>query len=265
VEAFLYEAARYGDKPLFTRLFGLSRTGEYNLAYNLADLPATFVGEQVSNVLLPMLLRVEVQRRKEVLVRAIGILVLVTLPMAAGLAVVASTLVRVLLPENWQGVAPFLSILAAVSVFRPINGFVSQYLISIERNRRLMELEFMRVSVLFGGIILLGLIGPLAASVAVGLAAFAHMVGLLYSIHGDGAFLVRFLAVMRGPVLACTTMVLAVLGLRSAITWPENVPGVVALACEILTGALVYLAAVLTIGRETAMDAFRLVKQALVR
>lgn len=264
-ETFLYEAARYGDKPLFTKLFGLSRTGEYNLAYNLADLPAAFVGEQVSNVLLPMLLRVEAQRRKNVLVRAIGLLIIVTLPMAAGLAVVASTLVRVLLPENWHGVAPFLSILAAASVFRPINGLVSQYLISIERNQRLMGLEFMRVGILFGGIVLLGQIGPLAAALAVGLAAFAHTIGLLYTIHDDGAFLKRFVGVLRAPILACASMVLAVLGLRWLVTWPDGMPGVFVLFCEVLTGAIVYGFTGFAFGRETALEAVRLVRRAIAR
>ena len=43
VETFLYESARYGDKLVYSRFFGPARTGEYNLAYSLADLPAVYV------------------------------------------------------------------------------------------------------------------------------------------------------------------------------------------------------------------------------
>ena len=56
--------ARRGDNLAFTRLFGLARTGAYNLAYNLADVPATTVGE----------LRAEEARRQtdHVAVRVLG-------------------------------------------------------------------------------------------------------------------------------------------------------------------------------------------------
>lgn len=265
IEAFLYESARYGDKLIYTRLFGVARTGEYNLAYNLADLPATYVGEQVSNVFLPMLLRVETEQRKAVLLRALGMLALVTFPMAVGLAVVSQTLVDVLLPDNWNGVAPFLSVLAAVSVFRPINGFISQYLISIERNQRLMWLEAMRVAVLFGGLILLGLAGPIVAAFAVGLAAFAHTIGLLQSIHGDGKFLKSLLGRFRAPVLACVVMAVAVLGLRWLVGPADGVREGLLLAAEIILGAVSYGAAMLFFGRLAALEMLSLMRDALQR
>jgi len=259
VEAFLYEAARYGDKLVYTRMFGTARTGEYSLAYNLADLPATYVGEQVSNVLLPMLMRVEASRRPEVLTRAIGMLALVTLPMAVGLAVISQTLIDVLLPDRWAGVAPFLTVLAAVSVFRPINGFISQYLISIERNRRLMNLEVLRVTCLFGGLLLLGMYGPVHAAFAVGVAAFAQTIGLVQAVGNQGRFVAGLADALRAPVMSSSVMAIAVLGVRWLVGPVDGMREGLLLGAEITTGVIVYTAAMFLFGREASVEALRLV------
>jgi len=263
IEAFLYESARYGDKLVYTKMFGLARTGEYNLAYNLADLPATYVGEQVSNVFLPTLLKVDVARRKSVLVRAIGMLALVTLPMAIGLAVVSQTLVDVLLPDRWQGVAPFLSVLAAASVFRPINGFISQYLISLELNRALMWFEALRIAVLFGGLVLLGLAGPVVAAFAVGLAACAHTIGLLVAIRADRALLLDFFEKLRAPVVACVAMIVTVLALRELVGSVDGPREGILLAGEVCVGACTYVAVIFVVGRAAALEALKLVRSVL--
>ncbi len=263
VEAFLYESARYGDKLVYTRMFGSARTGEYNLAYNLADLPAAYIGEQVSNVLLPTLLRVDVDRRKEVLARAIGMLALVTFPMAAGLSLVAHTLVDVLLPDRWQGVAPFLVVLAALSVFRPVNGLISQYLVSVERNRVLLSVEVLRVVVLFGGLVLLGLLGPVIAAFAVGLASFVHTCALVRAIHGDGRFIRSLLAMLRAPVVACAVMAVVVLSVRAAFGPVDGVQEGVLLGAEIASGALAYAGAMFVFGRAAALEALTLARGAL--
>jgi lipopolysaccharide exporter len=263
IEAFLYESARYGDKLVYTRLFGAARTGEYNLAYSLADLPASYIGEQVSNVLLPTLLRVGVDRRKSVLARAIGLLALVTFPMAAGLSLVAHTLVDVLLPERWHGVAPFLAVLAVVSVFRPVNGLISQYLVSVERNRVLLSVEVLRVVVLFAGLVLLGLIGPVTAALAVGLASFVHTCALVRSIHGDGRFVRDLLAVLRAPVVSCCVMAVVVLGVRSAFGPVDGVREGVLLGAEILGGASAYVGAMLVFGRAATLEALTLARGVL--
>lgn len=263
IEVFLYESARYGDKLVYTRLFGAGTTGEYNLAYNLADLPAAYVGEQVSNVLLPTLLAVDVARRKTVLVRAIGMLALVTFPMAAGLAVIAHTLIDVLLPDHWHGVAPLLAVLAAMSVFRPINGLISQYLISVERNTRLMAIEIVRVIVLFGGLVVFAIFGPVAAAFAVGLAAFAQMCGLLHSVHGDGSFLKGVIAVLRAPALACLAMAAVVLTIRTLVGPVDGAREGMLLAAEMVSGACTYAAAMFILGRAATLELLTLARGAL--
>ncbi len=261
---FLYEAARYGDKLVFTRLFGTGRTGEYNLAYSLADLPAIYIGEQVSNVLLPTLLRVDGDRRKNVLVRAIGMLALATFPMAVGLGLISVTLIDVLLPDSWHGVAPFLTVLAALSVFRPINNLLSQYLISAERNRILLSTEVLRFVALFGGMIVFGLTGgPVAAALAVGFAALVQTCALVRAVDPAPQFASGLMRAVRAPFLACLVMTAVVLGLRLMAYEIPSFPEVSLLVLEIAGGAVAYLGALYMVARAETLEAWALAMQVL--
>src|SRR5213075_1511096 len=78
-------ATRRWDNLLVSRFFGPGPTGMYNLAYNLADVPAIQVGEQIGDVLLPSFARMDPGRRSEALVRSLGLLGLVVFPLAVGL------------------------------------------------------------------------------------------------------------------------------------------------------------------------------------
>jgi PST family polysaccharide transporter len=63
-------ATRYWDNLAFGAYFGQKVVGLYNMAYNLADIPAVQVGEQISGVLLPAMASVEVRGRKAALIRS---------------------------------------------------------------------------------------------------------------------------------------------------------------------------------------------------
>lgn len=259
---FLYEFARYADKLVFTKLFGPARTGEYGLASNLADVPAVQVGEQVSNVLLPTLMHVEPERRPEVLIKAVGMLLAVILPMSFGLSMIAPTLVQVLLPSHWWGMTPFLAVLAATSVFRPVNALLSQFLLSAERNHLLMRLEFVRVAVLFGGLILLGRWGAVPATFAIGAAALLHLALLLVRTSAMKVSTLALLKAARPSVIAASVMAAAVFGVRELAVWQEH-GSLQQLLAEIVAGGGVYVVAYILIDPATVRDFRDRVRQVL--
>jgi O-antigen/teichoic acid export membrane protein len=264
IESIFHESARYADKLVFTKLFGPARTGEYNLAYSLADIPASQVGEQVSNVVLPTFLHLEGQRRQDVLVRAIGLLSLVTFPMAVGLGIVAPTLIEVLLPPKWQGVAPFLMVLAVVSVFRPVNELISQFLISREQVRLLMRLEIFRVLLLFGSLLALGQFGPIPAAFSIGLSAFGHTILLVREVHGDGHFIRDLLRALRAPLVGCAGMCVAVLVARMQLE-PHLPHDVMLLSAEIVFGAACYVICLYLLERTALREVMALARGLLRR
>ena len=53
LEGIAHQVSCYWDNLAISRFFGAAGAGIYNMAYNLADIPAAHVGEQVALVLLP--------------------------------------------------------------------------------------------------------------------------------------------------------------------------------------------------------------------
>jgi len=259
-------ATRYWDNLAFGAYFGPKVVGLYNMAYNLADIPAVQIGEQISGVLLPAMAGLDVKDRKAALVRSTGLLALAVFPLAVGLGAVAPTLIRCLLNDAWQGVAPLLAVLSVLSVVRPMAWGVNVYLASFSRTRTLMILELVKLVLLFGCIVAFSSLGPLwtAASVGVAFGGQAFLaIGLVIYTDAIPAWALAS-AVLR-PLVACGVMAAAVLGVRHGlITLGVSTPRAL-LPVEIAAGAMTYVVAALVVAGPSARDFLQLLRRAFKR
>jgi PST family polysaccharide transporter len=266
VQGAAHNASRYWDNLAISHFFGPAATGAYNMAYNLADIPAIQVGEQVALVLLPSMAELPPDRRAPALERSTALLSLVIFPLAIGLGLVAYPLIAVILPaDQWQEVAPLLAVLACLSVFRPITWVLSAYMEAQQKTSRLMFLELAKVAVLLAGIALLAPYGLRTTAGAVGLAfGVTAIAGVILVAHA-GPSPARLVAGFVRPLLACLVMAGAVWGVhRVCVAGELGVPAI-ELVAEIVTGAVVYIAAALVICRATARDLLGLLRKALRR
>jgi PST family polysaccharide transporter len=266
VQGIAHAASRYWDNLAISRFFTDSAVGVYNLAYNLADIPAIQVGEQIALVLMPSMAALPKERRAEALERSSAMLSLIIFPLAIGLGLVAYPLVALLLPaDEWQEVAPLLVVLACLSVFRPIMWVLSAYLEAELKTNRLMFLEVAKVVLLIGGIALVHPLGLRAAASAVGVAfGLTSIAGVLMVVR-EGPSLARLVAGFFRPMIACGVMGVVVWGVHTGLVLGGiDHPGIL-LSVMIVTGGLAYIAAAFVLCRETVRDVLRLLKQALKR
>jgi len=252
-----HNASRYWDNLVVSKCFDAGAVGLYGMAYNLADVPAVHVGEQLSSVLLPSFSRLEPERRPRALERATALLSIIIFPMAIGLGLVAEPLVRTLLPPDWRDVSPLLTILSVVSVFRPITWVVSTYMEAGERTTSLMWLEISKLVVLLASIAVLSRFGLLWAASGVGIAfGSSAIIGVFLVVRGAAARWRVFLGFFE-PLIACAAMAAAVLAFRWGVAldtpWLE-------LLIEIAIGGAAYVAVALVVCRGTARDLLGLVK-----
>lgn len=260
-------AARRWDNLVFASIFGPGPTGMYNLAYNLADIPATQVGEHIGDVLLPSFAHMTEEQRKRSLVRGTALLALLVFPLAVGLGAISETLVHVLFNAEWQGVAPLLLVLSALAVFRPIGWTIASYLQVRDKPQAIMWLECGKVAALLAAIFMLGHAGgPEWACAGVGLAFGLHALGSVWYIHRlDGIRMSRMAAGFVGPLAACVPMVAAVYGAR----WGWHQLGVehrfLRLGMEVVAGGLVYIPSALILARGTALDLLGLLRKSYGR
>jgi lipopolysaccharide exporter len=256
-------ASRRWDNLVVSALFGPAALGAYNLAYNLADIPAVQVGEQISDVLLPSFARLEPEKRPMALVRALSLLSLIMAPLAIGLGAIAPTLVRALFDPRWSAVAPMLAVLSALSVTRPIGGAIWSYLQARQMPRSAMGLEISKLILLLGVMLTLGRLGPIWACVAVGVAFLLHTAASLWLVDRTENLPLRRLVVgMLGPVVASVPMCLAVLGVRQAMAGMGLGNAFLGVVLETLAGAIAYVPAALLLAPTVSRDFVGLIRMA---
>ena len=261
------EASRRWDNLLVARFLGPRVLGTYNLAYNLADIPASHVGEHIGDVLLPTFARMGLERRKAAFVRACGLLSLVVFPLGVGLGAIADSLAHTIFDPTWWPMAPMLSILSALSVARPVGWLTTSYLQARDRPRAAMGLEIFKVVVLLTAITALARLGPLWVCAAAGIAFTTHsLAGMGYLSHLDRIPALSIMANVAPPLAACVPMVGAVLGLRYLLLRHLGLGyGVRSLVLEIVVGGLVYVAVAFVFAPSITRDFLGLVKGALGR
>jgi PST family polysaccharide transporter len=266
IQANAHSASRYWDNLAISHYFGTGALGTYNMAYNLADIPAIQVGEQIALVLLPSMAELPPERRPRALERSTALLSIVIFPLAIGLGLVAYPLISAILPGNdWQEVAPLLTVLACLSVFRPITWVLSAYMESQQKTNKLMFLEIAKLGLLLGGIAVLSPYGVRIASGAVGIAFGLTAIGGVMMIMREGPSPAKLVVGFVQPLLACAVMGLAIWGLHHALIAAGVTHAFVYLFSEIVAGAIAYVVAALVICRETSRDMLGLLKQALRR
>jgi PST family polysaccharide transporter len=205
-------------------------------------------------------------RRARALERSTALLSLVIFPLAVGLGLVAYPLIALILPDNeWQLVAPLLTVLACLSVFRPINWVLSAYLEAESKTNRLMFLEIGKIALLLAGIAALQPFGLRVASCAVGIAFGATAVAGTALVMREGPSPRRMLAGFLQPVAACGIMGIVVWCIHEALVHLGITHPAILLVSMILGGATSYVAAALTLCPATSRDLLRLMRQALRR
>lgn len=229
-------AASRTDNLIVSYLFGPQVMAQYQVAYNLADVPADQIGEQVAEVLLPSFASMDMEGRKRAVVSSTGLLAFVVFPVAIGFGAVAKTLITLVLRPVWAPVAPMLALLCVLSVLRPLTWQLGAYLLANERPRVAMVCSFAKLVVIVVTMLTLGRLGPMFACLAVGC---GYMVALLiaqYSIaKADGVPMSALLARCVPALLACGPMVAAVLAIRYGLEYAGLGPAI-GLPLEIIAG-----------------------------
>ncbi|HET6149025.1 MAG TPA: oligosaccharide flippase family protein [Polyangia bacterium] len=244
---------RRWDNLMVSHFHGAAAAGAYNLAYNLADIPAVQIGEQITDALQVSMARSRDTTPERQLVRSLAALAFIMTPMAVGLGAVAPTLAVSFLDRRWIDVGPMLMWLSVISFPRPLSGLGTAYMQVKHRRPMFLALDVFTVLVLLLSLATLGRLSPVAACIAVGATFFLRLAGtgfLLWKI--DGVPLWDFFRPQIPPVIAALIMAAVVTAVRLALGH-LGAPGVVSLIAQVVIGIAAYAAAAWFVAR----DAFR--------
>lgn len=203
--------ARRGDNLAFSKLFGLGRMGAYNLAYNLADVPATTVGERIGDVLVPSFAKLPPPERPAALARAIAGIGFAVFPLSALICGISRPL-SLIFNEQWRAldIRWMLAVLAFLPVGRSIEWAARVFLQVAGSARTIMTIEWVKVVGIMTAIFGLGMagqlhserLGAIGACVAVVGTFFTSMIVYLFTIaRREKVPFLMFLGAMRKPGL----------------------------------------------------------------
>jgi PST family polysaccharide transporter len=255
-------ASRRWDNLLMGRLFGPGVAGMYNYAYNLADIPATQIGESIGDVLVPSFAEMDRPRRRAALLQAITLVTFVVCPLALGLGAVAPTLVSSTFDARWAPMWPMLAILSVLSVVRPVAWIVAPYLQAYDKPEVQMRLEVAKTALLLVAFVVLGhLGGPLWACAAPGVAfTFNALTNLWVVKRMEGVPISKMLLPLLPPLVACVPMVGAVLAIRAGLAHVGPLPRFTGLAAECVGGGVVFVGAALLIAKSASRELIGLLR-----
>lgn len=247
-------AASTWDNLLMAGLFGPSVMGRYNLAYNLAETPLTYVADRISDVLMPSFSKMEPEERKAAVVRAAGIMSIAVAPLGVGLGAVAPTVVRAFFDARWLEMAPMLTILSVMTVFLPAPWSASAYLQAEKKTRLITISNVFHAIVLLSSVYVFGKLGgPLWACIAVGVAAALQAIVTILATGRVTPLSSRaYLVAVARPLLACVPMFLAVSGVRALLD--DRAPLGLSLAVQVVVGGVVYIVGLLVVARQGTME-----------
>jgi PST family polysaccharide transporter len=113
---------RNSDDLLIGKFIGSAGLGVYSRAYSIMLIPLNHVSATVGKVMFPAFSRIQDDkvRVKQIYLRTIGIIALVTFPMMMGLLVVADSFVLGIFGYKWKDVIPVLRIFALLGMVQSI-------------------------------------------------------------------------------------------------------------------------------------------------
>lgn len=243
------------DNLLIGRFVGTASLGFYNRAYMLMLMPMQQVSGALGRVLLPVLssVREDEQRFRRVVLRICRTNSVLLCPVLIGLASVSHNFILVAFGHRWLGTAPLLAILCLSGppqVFASIAGLVCQ----AAGKARLLST--------WGNLSNISLIAAIVAGLPWGAKgvciAFTLRAYLIFPIAVMPAKLstgigVRRLALTSVPAFTASAIMAGCVLLVGSLAGGPLGP-LPTLLLQILTGAVVYLAAMLVLDRPGLMD-----------
>lgn len=129
------------DNVLIGRYWGADQLGVYSKAYQLLLLPLNQINAPIANVAIPTLSRLldTPERYRQVYLRILEKVLLLTMPLIVFMAATADWLVQILLGSQWSEVSELFLLLAIAGLFQPVANSTGWLFISQGRTNQMFQ------------------------------------------------------------------------------------------------------------------------------
>ena len=228
------------DYVFVGRVLGTAALGLYTIGFRLPELLVLNLSVVASQVLFPAFSTLDRSRLAEAFTISLRYTLMIGVPLAVTLSVLAEPIVLALFGDQWQGSVDAMRILVVYALAYAIGIPAGTVYKATDRAGILLALGIVRLALVVTGLYLFVDRGLEAvAAVQAGVAVFAELVGIILASRLIGASPRSILGAFWPMVLAGAAMAVPMLAIADAVSagvWLE-------LALAIPAGWLVFLAA----------------------
>lgn len=165
-----------GDNILVGRLLSSYSLGIYDMAYRIAMVPLTEIGDMISRVVFPVyvLISDNYERFKRAFFRTLFVTCALVFPIGALFFFFTEQIVLFVLGQKWIEVVPVLQVLSILGVIKAIMNCALSMLLAVKMQKQITLITFIGVSGMFSTIVpLISQFGLLGAAYA---ATFGYLI-----------------------------------------------------------------------------------------
>jgi lipopolysaccharide exporter len=236
---------------LVGRLFGAQALGAYSVGLEISQLPHTELVAPINRAMFPGYSRIagDALALRRTWIDANALIAMISLPVAAGIAILAAPFVRLLLGPNWGDAVPIIQVLTFGSLVTALASNTFSAWFALARSYLPTIILFIRLTTLLvaGYVIVViyeqGLIGVAEAELVAACCGFFATLPFMFSTLKVSPRM--YLVSLWRPTVATAAMSLVVL---EASTWSDGGDSLAFAASQVLvgsaTGAISYIGAV---------------------
>ena len=251
------------DTALVTYLLGPLGGGLYAASKRIVLSVQIAVSQPISSVALPVFAEVahDPRRFNDAAVRIGGIVMAITAPIFAGLALTAPMAIAVLFGAKWANAAPTMTVLAAFAIIGPSLGILQTVVIALKHAKFVLVSTILQMTLALLGLYAWGRTGPIAVALCISAPSLIiYIITIGFTPTFSNFATLRYVAAVTRPLICTVIMAAAVLAVPNL-----HSGALVQLAVMAIVGALVYAAAAAlllrTILREMIETAMQLRKK----
>lgn len=240
---------RRGQDVFVGQELGASILGKYSVALDLATLPTTEIVAPVMRAVYPgyVQMKDDVGRLYAAFVNVWGVVALLAIPSAAGIACLAEPVTTIVLGDKWDGAAPLIRLLAAVGALQALHACYWPIMLTRMGPKTVFRLAFWGVVLTLPVFVALlwtsGLLVAIAGAVVCGLVML--VIGARLLTNNLGHEIMPLMTGLVRPVLSSMIMAAAVLYLQQLAPATQSwTGGFAVLLIVMLAGAVSYGVAV---------------------
>lgn len=252
-----------GDDIFIGKMFGAAALGLYQMAYMISNLPTTETAAVISHVTFPAYSAIQddIARFAEAYLKVLQVIAFIAVPMAGGIFVFASDIIRLLLTEKWMATVPIVKVLVWAGLLNTFMLACVPVFSGMGKPRTNTKWQFI------GFVILALLIYPLSISLGVVGVSFAVLasnvvtsVGYIFEVHKMLRYdLIRFTRTLLFPSIGMLLFILAVSRLKDFMAFDP----IVSLMVLLVSAAIVYLMSIWFFDKAFSYNMGKIIKETI--